>query len=161
MARRARTVVLAGLAAAAAFAQTAENVLVVVNQSSNLSRRIGEYYVRKRQVPLVNLCRIKTAAVEEISLAVYENQIERPIAHYLKLHGLEEKILYIATTLGVPLKITGPGEGMIAEAAAVDSELTLLYSKLKGAKFRRAGRSLLVRGQARMQHSSSPARSKR
>jgi uncharacterized protein (TIGR03790 family) len=139
VAHRARTVALAGLAAAAAFAQTADNVLVVVNQSSNLSRRIGEYYVHKRQVPLVNLCRIKTAAVEEISPAVYEKQIERPIASYLKSHGLQEKILYIATTLGVPLKVTGPGEGMVAEEAAVDSELTLLYGKLRGAKFRQAG----------------------
>ena len=52
---------------------------------------------------------------------------------------LEEKILYIATTLGVPLKITGAGEGMATDAAAVDSELALLYGKLKGAKFRTSG----------------------
>ncbi len=132
-------VLLAGLSAALAAAQTAENVLVVVNQSSNVSRQIGEYYVHKRQVPLVNLCRIKTTAAEEISRSVYENEIERPIARYLRSHGLEEKILYIATTLGVPLKISGPGEGMGAASAAVDSELALLYGKLKGATFRTSG----------------------
>jgi uncharacterized protein (TIGR03790 family) len=39
----------------------------------------------------------------------------------------------------VPLKITGPDAGMATEAAAVDSELTLLYSKLRGVKLRTAG----------------------
>jgi uncharacterized protein (TIGR03790 family) len=135
----ARFAFLAWLATAGAFGQTAGNVLVVVNQSSNVSRRIGEYYLRKRQVPLVNLCRIRTTPAEEISRAVYENEIERPIARYLKSHQLEEQILYIATTLGVPLKIKAPGEGMATESAAVDSELTLLYGKLRGAVFRAAG----------------------
>ena len=130
---------LAGLWAACALGQTAENVLVVVNQSSNVSRRIGEYYVHTRHVPLVNLCRIKTTMAEEISRPVYGNEIERPIASYLRSHRLEEKILYIATTLGVPLKIKGVGEEMSTESAAVDSELTLLYGKLRGAMFRTAG----------------------
>jgi len=130
---------LAGLWAACALGQTAENVLVVVNQSSNVSRRIGEYYVHTRHVPLVNLCRIKTTMAEEISRPVYGNEIERPIASYLRSHRLEEKILYIATTLGVPLKIKGVGEEMSTESAAVDSELTLLYGKLRGATFRTAG----------------------
>jgi len=137
--KRFRIALLTGLSAAAALGQTAENVLVVVNQSSNISRRIGEYYIRKRQVPLVNLCRIKTAEVEEISRTVYETEIERPIARCLKSNHLAEKIVYIATTLGVPLKIQGTGDGMATEAASVDSELTLLYSKLKGARVRLAG----------------------
>ena len=139
MGRHATVVLLAGLAAASLLGQTAENVLVVVNQSSNVSRRIGEYYVHKRQVPLSNLCPIKTAAAEEISRAVFENEVERPIARYLKLHRLDQTILYIATTLGVPLKIKGPGDGMGTESASVDSELTLLYRKLQGEKFRYAG----------------------
>src|SRR6476660_5005511 len=113
------SLLLAGLWAVCVFGQTAENVLVVVNQSSNVSRRIGEYYAHKRQVPLVNLCRIKTTTAEEISRPVYDNEIERPISRYLKSHRLEEKILYIATTLCVPLKIKGAGEEMSTESAAV------------------------------------------
>jgi uncharacterized protein (TIGR03790 family) len=132
-------VLLAGWWAGFAFGQTADNVLVVVNQSSTVSRRIGQYYIHKRQVPLVNLCRIKTTTAEEISRPVYEKEIEGSIGRYLRAHRLEEKILYIATTLGVPLKIRATGEGMGTESAAVDSELTLLYGKLRGAKFRTAG----------------------
>jgi uncharacterized protein (TIGR03790 family) len=149
---------LAGLAAAA-LGQTADNVLVVVNQSSNVSRRIGEYYVRKRGVPLSNLCRIKTATAEEISRQVYDNEIERPIARYLKLHRLEDKILYIATTLGVPLKIKGPGAGLLTESASVDSELTLLYGRLKGAKFAAPGgiaNPFYGKAAARFEHGKFP-----
>jgi len=124
---------------AAGFSQTGENVLVVVNQSSPVSRRIGEYYIHKRDVPLENLCTIKTTTDEEISYDVYESQIESPVARYLRSHRLAEKILYIVTTSGVPLKIHGPGEGMSTESSSVDSELTLLYGKLRGARFRRPG----------------------
>jgi uncharacterized protein (TIGR03790 family) len=143
----------------AVFCQTAENVLVVVNQSSNLSRRIGEYYVRKRQVPLMNLCRIKTTTDEEIPRAIYENDVERPIARYLRSRRLEEKILYIATTQGVPLKIKGSGEGMETDTSAVDSELALLYGKLKGAKFRTSGlvpNPFFRTGTARFSHPEYP-----
>jgi uncharacterized protein (TIGR03790 family) len=157
--RGAGIILLAGLWAACCFGQTAENVLVVVNQSSNVSRRIGEYYIHKRQVPLANLCRIKTTAAEEIPRAVYENEIERPIARFLRSHRLEEKILYIATSLGVPLKIRGEGEGMGTESAAIDSELTLLYGKLHGAKFRTAGlvpNPFFRQMQARFEHPRFP-----
>jgi len=130
---------LAAWSAGMAAGQTAENVLVVVNQSSPVSRHIAEYYIHQRSIPLVNVCRIKTTTGEKISRAVYENEIERPIAAFLKSHGFAEKILYIATTLGVPLKIEGPGAELATEAAAVDSELTLVYSKLKGRQFGLAG----------------------
>jgi len=34
----------------------AENVLVVVNANSSLSRSIGEYYTRRRAIPAKNVC---------------------------------------------------------------------------------------------------------
>lgn len=134
-----RTALFTVLSAVAVFGQTAENVLVVVNQSSNVSRRIGEYYIHKRQIPLANLCRLKTAETEEITRAAYEAEIERPVARCLQRDQLAERILYIATTLGVPLKIKGSGQGMVTESASVDSELTLLYRKLKGVPVNLAG----------------------
>lgn len=157
--RRLAIVFLAGWAAGAASGQTAENVLVVINESSTISRRIGEYYIHKRQVPLANLCRIRTTEAEEITRVVYDAEIERPIAQYLKAHHIEETILYIATTLGVPLKIHGAGQGMDTESASVDSELTLLYGKLKGAKFSAEGmvpNPLYGRTQERFQHPKFP-----
>lgn len=125
------------LAAATLAAQTPENVVVVVNTNDAASREIGEYYRVKRNIPAKNICALATTAAEEIDWATYEQTVERPIADCLRKNGLQEKALYLVTTLGVPLKVTGNGSGTIAEYASVDSELTLLYGKLKGQKYPR------------------------
>jgi uncharacterized protein (TIGR03790 family) len=121
------------LFASAVVAQTPDQVLVVVNRRSAVSREIGEYYRHKRGIPLANLCTIDTAPDETIERPVYDKDIEAPIGEFLKKNGLQEKILYVVLTSGVPLRINGPGEQFTSEAAAVDSELTLLYAKIHGA----------------------------
>ncbi len=119
----------------AAFAQTPDQVLVVINKQSAASQEIGQYYLRKRGVPLANLCTIDTAAEETIQRGVYDQQIEAPIAAFLKAGGLVEKILYIVTTKGVPLRVEGAGTNDLTNSAAsVDSELTLVYQHLHGVK---------------------------
>ena len=129
-----------GLAAAGlAFAQTPANVLLVVNESSELSRHIGEYYAHRRSIPAGNVCRVHVMDAETVEWSVYESQIEQPIAAFLKQGKLQEQILYIVTAMGVPLRVTGGGSGKTAEGAAVDSELTLLYAKMRGTKFVRPG----------------------
>jgi hypothetical protein len=127
------------LLASIAHSQTAENVLVVVNKRSVVSRRIAQYYVHKREIPLANVCNIDTDEQEYISRETYDKEIERTVGACLVKAGLQERILYIVTTLGVPLRVQGPGEGMLTEIAAVDSELTLLYRKLRGERFVLAG----------------------
>jgi uncharacterized protein (TIGR03790 family) len=125
--------------ASAARAQTGENVLLVVNGNSPVSRQIAAYYRPRRSVPAKNVCYLATVTDEEIAWDTYRRQIETPIGECLKKGGLQEKVLYIVTTLGLPLKVDGLGSGVAAEHASVDSELTLLYSKLKGTPFSRAG----------------------
>jgi uncharacterized protein (TIGR03790 family) len=120
-------------------AQTGENVLLVVNGNVALSRQIADYYRPRRSVPVKNVCTIETTGDEEIQWNVYEAQIERPIGDCLKKAGLVDKVLYIVTTMGVPLKVDGPGARQLSEHASVDSELTLLYSKLKGTRYSRTG----------------------
>jgi uncharacterized protein (TIGR03790 family) len=122
-----------------AFAQSRENVLLVINQSSEISRRVGEYYAQKRAIPASNICRLHVTETEDIDWAGYEKQIEQPVAACLKQGKLQESILYIVTTLGVPLRVPGPGSGQASETASVDSELTLLYAKLHGDKITRPG----------------------
>jgi uncharacterized protein (TIGR03790 family) len=114
------------------FGQKPDNVLVVTNQQSPLSRSIGEYYAEQRHVPLTNVCRLSVKPDEDIARAEYDDKIARPIAAFLRQHKLQEQILYIVTTSGVPLRVRGSAGNMIAEAAAVDSELTLLYSDMRG-----------------------------
>src|SRR5579862_5818519 len=108
------------------LAQGPANVLVVVNDSSSLSRLIGEYYAQHREIPARNICHLRTADEEYIQRPVYDKEIAAPIANCLRRNGLTEQILYIATTGGVPLRIEGMG-GLGGDIAAVDSELTLLY----------------------------------
>ncbi len=119
-----------GLGPSRMSAQTPENVLIVINDNSPVSRTVGEYYARRRAIPMRNICRIRPAVDEEIPRALYDTEIAAPIARCLESGGLMESILYIVTTQDVPLRIRGTG-GLSGESAAVDSELTLLYSDMK------------------------------
>lgn len=127
------------LAAPALLAQSGENVLLVVNGNSPVSRQIADYYRPRRAVPVKNVCYVAAVTDEEIVWDTYRRQIEGPVGECLKKAGLQESVLYIVTTLGLPLKIDGLGSEMAAEHGSVDSELTLLYGKLKGREFGRAG----------------------
>jgi uncharacterized protein (TIGR03790 family) len=111
--------------------QGSDSVLIVVNQSSALSRQIGEYYAQRRRIPASNICRLNSTIDEQISRSQFDDQIARPIQNYLRGHNLTEQVLYIVTTAGVPLKIKG-NLGISGEAASVDSELALLYFDLHG-----------------------------
>ena len=130
---------LLAFAAMALHAQSGEQVLLVVNRNSPASREIGEYYRPRRSIPPKNVCFLESTSQEEITWDVYEQEIEKPVAACLERTGLKEKVLYIVLTLGVPLKIEGPGGGFAAEHGSVDSELALLYAKLRGVKFARPG----------------------
>lgn len=103
----------------------------MVNRNSAVSRQIAEYYVPRRHIPAANVCRLNATEEEEISRDEYDKRVARPIAEFLRTGKLIEKILYIVTTSGVPLRIRGSG-GQLAEQSSVDSELALLYADLHG-----------------------------
>ncbi|HEY3382182.1 MAG TPA: TIGR03790 family protein [Vicinamibacterales bacterium] len=114
-----------------AAAQTADNVLLVVNESSPDSVRVGEYYAGRRHVPQSQVCRIRTDAADEVERGIFETQIETPLAKWLQRNSAVDRILYIVLTKGVPLRIKGTA-GRDGTMASVDSELALLYRKLTG-----------------------------
>ena len=109
-----------------AFAQGPENVLVLVNESSSDSQSIAKYYAAKRKLPAENLCRIRTTESDTISKAAFEREILQPTSAYLKSKKLQDRILYIVTTRGLPLVIEGT-DGPSGDLASVDSKLALLY----------------------------------
>ena len=111
--------------------QSVANVLLVVNDASGVSRSIAQYYAGRRGLPGANICHIRTSADEAIERSKYDREIAGPIGACLTRGQLVEQVLYIVTTGGVPLRISGTGDGMQTEAASVDSELTFLYSDLK------------------------------
>lgn len=120
------------------LAQSGAQVLLVGNRDSAESRQIVEYYRPRRSIPAANVCWLSTTTAEEISWNAYQSGIEGPVGDCLKKASLQEKVLYIVLTLGTPLKIDGTN-GAMATRSSVDSELALLYSKLKGVKVERAG----------------------
>ncbi len=115
-----------------AAAQTAANVLLVQNKQSFISRRIAAHYIRQRKIPLANVVTIDTPANEEITRAVYDKDIEGPIHAFLAQNKLTDQISYIVTTMGVPLRIQGTEDGLMADRASVDSELAAMYGRRKG-----------------------------
>lgn len=121
-----------------AWGQSPDQVLVVVNDASALSRSAAEYYARKRAIPAANICRIRARTDEVIGRDEYARTIAGPVGAFLTRFKLRDRIVYVATTAGVPLRIEGSG-GMGGDTASVDSELTLLYSDLGGQPHRVEG----------------------
>ena len=116
---------------ARAFGQSADNVLVVINDASPVSVQVGEYYIRKRAIAQDHVIRLKTVTTEGIARTDFDKTIHGPIADYLNKSDLVDKILYIVLTKGVPLRIEGTS-GLAGTIASVDSELTLLYRRMVG-----------------------------
>ena len=125
-------------APAAAWAQSAENVAVVINEASPVSQRIGESYIKKRAIPAGNVIRIRTSSAETIERPQYMNTIEAPIAAAITRQGLQDRILYIVLTKGVPLRVSGTS-GQNGTVASVDSELSEVYRRLTGLPTRLPG----------------------
>jgi uncharacterized protein (TIGR03790 family) len=135
-----RILILILLCGCPLFSQTAENVLLVMNEASPLSMEVGLYYSQKRGIPHTNLLRIKTIVDDSISREDFESQIEAPIASWLSGNFAQDRILYIVLTRGIPLRISGTS-GKNATTASVDSELALLYRKMvSGKRLPSAGR---------------------
>ncbi len=66
----------------------------------------------------------------EIGRDDYDKLVALPVRRCLEKQGLVESVLYLVTTLEVPLKIAGTME-LNGNAASVDSELALLYADIK------------------------------
>ncbi|MBZ5586766.1 MAG: TIGR03790 family protein, partial [Acidobacteriia bacterium] len=107
-------------------AQSGDRVLLVVNRGDPVSRQIAEYYRPRRSIPTKNVCYLDTKAEEEITWETYATQVERPIAACLEKNNLQEKVLYIVTTLGTPLKVEGGGSGLLVALLGVDGLRAIL-----------------------------------
>lgn len=99
-------------------------VLVIINESSPASVEIGNYYAKKRQIPSDHICKIKCQTTEAVYSDDY-NKIRSQVRDYLTKTNLKDKIDYIVTTKGVPLK---------SMKYSVDSMLTVLWSDVSDEK---------------------------
>jgi len=117
------------LAPVAAWGLTPDQVLVVANELSPISKQVADYYQRARRIPANHLVRIRTEPIEEIDRETFRREVAQPIADHLLRYRLPDQVLVIVLTKGVPLKVRGTGS-VTGTQASVDSELTLLYREL-------------------------------
>jgi uncharacterized protein (TIGR03790 family) len=119
-------------------AQSGQHVAVVINDASADSVQTAEHYIRHRGIPAANVIRIRTSPDEVIDRSTFTRAIEQPIVDTLSRGRLQDQILYIVLTKGVPLRIDGT-LGREGTTASVDSEVTLLYRRM-------VGETILTRG---------------
>jgi len=106
------------------------DVGVIVNDNSQTSVSIANYFQQQRNIPDENMIHITAPTIEEISDEEFEtmrNQIE----NYLTANNLEDQLNYLVTTKGVPLKVDRGGcynNMTFINCSSVDSELSLILS---------------------------------
>lgn len=108
-------------------ATTYNDVAVIVNDNSQESIAIGNYFKTARNIPNQNIIHIAAPTTEEIDSTQFE-QIRSQIESYLVANDLQDSINYLVTTKGVPLKrAIDCFSNMPAQScASFDSELALI-----------------------------------
>ena len=69
------------------------------------------------------------ASRKTLPATLYDQTVAAPIRACLEKNGLVESVLYLVTTLEVPLRIEGTMNRLDSTISSVDSELTLLYHR--------------------------------
>ena len=158
-------------------ASESSRVCVLVNQTSPVSQAIGEAYAEARGIPEAQIVRLEIpipdpmlgdARHETITRPDFERLIRRPLEQVFEERGWRDSMEIIVTTKGIPLRVEGPEvpvRYLLRETttAAVDAELSLLFSPLVGSPGIASspnpfyGRDLSFR-EFRDQHPQSPLR---
>lgn len=105
-----------------------DDVAVIVNDNSQTSIDIGNYFQTARNIPNQNMIHVSAPTTEAIDSTQFE-LIRTQIENYLINNNLADSINYLVTTKGVPLKVDGscfntPQSSL--SCASFDSELCLI-----------------------------------
>ncbi|MCF6177701.1 MAG: hypothetical protein L3J71_18245, partial [Victivallaceae bacterium] len=109
-----------------------DDVLVVINDDSESSVEIGNYFVAQRKVPAINVCHIQTLdrqATSDASPMASDAEVKaiNDIKDYLIDNNLEDKINYIVLTRGIPYKGTYEGNEHLFDLQLLTSLADLKY----------------------------------
>jgi len=102
-----------------------DDVMLVINDASQLSKDIGSYFLAHRPIPQANVCNFTMSTNEDIDRTTFNNQVRPGVEACLKKNGLQDKVNFIVTTKGVPLGVWDSS----SRYASVDSELSLVLGK--------------------------------
>ncbi|HWB13466.1 MAG TPA: TIGR03790 family protein [Pirellulales bacterium] len=78
-------------------------VVVVKNLNSADSVAVADYYARKRELPVENVCAVRMTDVEECSYKEYAERLQGPLKEFLA--KLDHPVDYIVLTKGIPIRI--------------------------------------------------------
>jgi uncharacterized protein (TIGR03790 family) len=106
-----------------------DDVLVIMNNNSQLSKDIGEYFQQERNIPQENMCYIDTLTGERATYAEYENIVSQIKAH-IQNNNLEETINYLVTTKDIPLMFRTPGEPFTGNYYSLDNFLVTSFASI-------------------------------
>ena len=99
------------------------DVLVLINNNSAMSVKVGEYFADARNVPDKNVAYLDVRAREVINKDQFED-LKDQVKAYMVTNELVSTINYIVTTKGFPLKIWN--QSLMYEAC-VDEELAIIF----------------------------------
>ena len=84
-----------------------QEIVVLVNENSAESIRIGELYIKLRKIPATNLIKVKVNTGDNISRENYNRFIASPLRKRLKILRSQGKMINcVVTTFGIPLRIS-------------------------------------------------------
>lgn len=82
-----------------------ENVLVLVNTNSSMSRHIADYYIKARNIPESHKLELECPESENITEADYNTLIYGPLRDFILDNNLKDSISFIVLTKGLPIRI--------------------------------------------------------
>lgn len=106
------------------------DVIVVVNDNSQISIDITNYFKTRRNIPDSRIVHISTSNSETIDVSTFMTEIRTPIENFITSNNITNSINYIVTTKGVPLRFTDPAD--TNRRRSVDSVLTLMLGPYAG-----------------------------
>lgn len=100
--------------------EPARHLLVLANASSAESQSLAQYYLDHRPgvaAAAQNLVYVTTTTAESFSEAEYLAQIQTPVIDWVRAHA-DRDIRYVVLMPDLPLRISGPHGGSVAERLA-------------------------------------------
>ncbi len=82
-----------------------QNVLVVVNQASENSMALGNYYRETRGIPPFNVFAVNVDVTNNMDTVTFSNQVRNPIVAYIADAGLSNQIDYIVFMRDIPYRV--------------------------------------------------------
>lgn len=116
----------------AADEDLAARVLVVSNATFDESKRVADYYMKKRGIPRANRCEIRTGAqkldTEILFWDQYDSKVAEPIKACLNRVG-KDRILYIVFSFDVPYRLARAPEHY---GRAIDAYVSDIWGEAQG-----------------------------